>query len=743
MLYAHTPNQQGKWHTLEEHLARVAELAAEYAAAFGGAELAYWAGAWHDVGKASEAFQRYLHLCAREPSRRFATVDHKGAGTLRALDYADVLAFLIHGHHGGLPDQDALRTRIKELRDVESTRGSLAREALQRAIDAGVVPPRARAGEAAFPDFITDEVTLESFLRFLFSALVDADCLDTEAHGDPDLAGRRGSFADLGALLDRVTAAQQRLMEGATGAVNAVRREVYEACLAAAAQPPGFFRLTVPTGGGKTRSALAFALQHAVSRNLRRVITVCPYLTITDQTADVYRSILGGEGVVLEHHSDATRNDDPEGEPTPEAIWRRLAAENWDAPVIVTTAVQFFESLFANRTTACRKLHRIARSVVILDEVQTLPPKLLAPILDMLRQLVQHFGVSVLLCTATQPALADAPGFRGLPNVREIMPDPPRLFRVLRRVRYTWPAEPWPWERVAGEMREASHVLAVVNTKTDALRLLDALNDPEALHLSTLLCGAHRRDVLALIRARLRSGEPCRVVSTQVVEAGVDLDFPMVLRALGPLDRIVQAAGRCNREGLLAEGRVVVFEPAEGGMPAGAYRTASDVTKQQVRAGAVDPDDPETFQRYFAELFRSIDLDARQIQDLRKRLAFEQVASTFRLIDDDTVSVFVRYRGIEGMRGAAPGSPIDHAAITDRLVNAARRMEAGPGVRAWVARAQPYLVALRRRAVERLAAEGLISVLFGDVWLWHGAYDLVRGLGRLDTALLDAAEMVV
>ncbi len=742
MLYAHTPNQDGEWHLLDDHLQRVAERAAEYARAFGGEELAYWAGAWHDAGKASEAFQRYLHQCAREPGRRFPTVDHKGAGTLQALSFADALAFLIHGHHGGLPDQGALRSRLKELNDPRSVRGALAREAVQRVLTDGVIPAGARSGEPVFPDFVTDELALESFLRLLFSALVDADCLDTEAHGDPEAAARRDAQADLAALRDRVVAEQQQLMAGATGPVNAIRREVYEACLAAAALPPGFFRLTVPTGGGKTRSALAFALHHAVTHNLRRVITVCPYLTITDQTADVYRAILGGEGAVLEHHSDASRHDDPEGEPAPEAVWRRLAAQNWDAPVVVTTAVQFFESLFGHRTTACRKLHRIARSVVILDEVQTLPPKLLEPMLDMLRRLVEQFGATVLLCTATQPALADAPGFRGLPNVREIVPDPPRLFRVLKRVRYEWPVEPWTWDRVAEQMRGAAQAMAVVNTKADALALLDALADPDALHLSTLLCGAHRRDVLAVIRERLRRGKPCRVVSTQVVEAGVDLDFPVVLRALGPLDRIVQAAGRCNREGRLAEGRVVVFQPAEGGLPAGAYRTASDVTRLLLRAGGVDPDHPDTFLTYFAQVFRGVDLDARRIQDLRRQLAFERVAREFRLIDDDTVSVFVRYRGIGRVGEGFGAGGVDHEAVTRRLMDEAQSLD-GRVARAWAERAQPYLVALPRRSAERLAADGAVSELIGDIWLWHGEYDPVTGLGQVDAARLDVAELVV
>jgi CRISPR-associated endonuclease/helicase Cas3 len=744
MLYAHTPDENGVWHPLGDHLNAVADLASAFASAFDGAAHARWAGGWHDVGKASAAFQGYLTACAREPGRRFKTVDHKGAGVLAALGVCEPLAFLVQGHHGGLPDRGVLSTRLKELRDARG--GEAAREAMARAVSEGVIPAAVAAtGSLAVPAYVRDPLSLELFLRMLFSALVDADWLDTEAHWEPEAAAQRGTTAELGALTERLEAAQAALMRGADGAVNDVRREVHEACLRAAELAPGFFRLTVPTGGGKTRSAMAFALRHALRHGLRRVIVVCPYLTITDQTADVLRGIFGGDRVVLEHHSDAGRHDDPAGPATPEAIWRRLATQNWDASVIVTTAVQFFESLFGNGTTICRKLHRIAKSVVILDEVQTLPPGLLTPILDVLRALAEHYGVTVVLSTATQPALADAPGFRGLPDVREIAPEPSRLFATLRRVRYEWPAvtEAWTWNEVADWMRAEAQALAILNTKRDALALLDALGDPDALHLSTLLCAAHRREVLAQVRARLSLGAPCRLVTTQVVEAGVDLDFPIVLRAIGPLDRIVQAAGRCNREGRLKAGRVVVFRPADGGMPAGAYRTAAEVTWTLLQAGTVDPDDPAIFESYFRRLFGIVERDKGRIQELRAGLNYEQVATAFRLIDEETVSVLVRYRGMVHQEGEPL---VDHRRIVEDLIRELRAgatRPGGGGLRRLMARAQPYLVAMRRREVDRLASEGLLSLLVGDVWLWEGRYDGVRGIGGADAPGLDATELVV
>ncbi len=533
MLYAHTPAMKdGPWHDLGEHLRAVAEGAANNAEPFGGAELARWAGLYHDIGKAGDSFQAYLRACHADPSRRHRTVDHKGAGALLALEAFEELAFLVQGHHGGLPDRGELLSKLKERTGDPETANARA-----RAGAAGLLPPPPDPGELACPSFVRDERSSEFFLRMLFSALVDADHADTGQHRNPDEHAERGGTPTLQELANCLQAAQSGLTGQRHDPVNAVRHEVYQACLQAASLPPGFFRLTVPTGGGKTRSGLAFALQHAILHRLRRVIVAVPYLTITDQTADVFRQVLGNDRAVLEHHSGTVRTDDSEGAATPHATWRRLATEDWDAPVIVTTTVQFFESLFGSSPSVCRKLHRIAHSVVILDEVQTLPPPLLEPILDALRELVANYGVSVVLCTATQPNFNALPNFAALQDVREIAPDPPRLFATLRRVRYEWPkpGDRWSWEQVAEEIRGAAQALTIVNTKADALTLLDTLDDPDAFHLSTLLCGAHRRDVLAAIRRRLTLGGPCRVVSTQVVEAGVDLDFPLVLRAMGRL----------------------------------------------------------------------------------------------------------------------------------------------------------------------------------------------------------------
>jgi CRISPR-associated endonuclease/helicase Cas3 len=500
-------------------------------------------------------------------------------------------------------------------------------------------------------------------------------------------------------------------------AVAQARHAIYEACLAAADQPPGLFRLTVPTGGGKTRSGMAFALRHALRHGQQRVIVAVPFITITEQIADVYRAIFedepASEPVVLEHHSgglSGSEDDDFHAH----AVWARLAAENWDAPIIVTTTVQLFESLFGCGTSSSRKLHRLARSVVLLDEAQALPSHLLTPLLDALRELCVRYGTTVVLSTATQPAFEVIEPFAALPAT-EIVPEPARFFRALQRVEYDWrTATPVSWAEVAAWLRAEPQALAVVNTKRDALALLEALGDPDALHLSTLLCGAHRRQVIAEVRARLAAGAPCRLVSTQVVEAGVDLDFPLVARALGPLDGIIQAAGRCNREGRLTRGRVVVFQPAEGGLPPGAYRTAAGVTRALLGHGPLDLDDPDLARAYFRQLYQTVDTDAQRIQPWREAFDYPEVARRFRLIADDTTTVVAPY-----------GNTAERARVTG-LVERLRR--GAPDGRGILRALQPYLVTVRAQEAARYARQGLITPVAPGIGEWLGAYHPVHGL---------------
>lgn len=727
--YAHTPVAEGRgWHDLVTHLDRVAGLASENASKFGAGELGRLAGLWHDLGKFNPAFQRYLLDChgatlAGEDAPRGGSVPHAVYGAALAAGSVQALAAVIYGHHAGLPDRDRYGEALKQP-EVRKTYDELlpaargAVEGLEFRGDArGLVrdPPR-------------NELQAEVLQRMLFSSLVDADFLDTETHFDPDAGRSRGAEASVDEMWAVLRRNQDQLMSGLAGdenAVNGVRREVYESCVVAAGGEQGVFRLAVPTGGGKTRSGLAFALMHASEHALDRVIVAVPYTSIIEQTADVYRGIFSGlgAGAVLEHHS-AVRREGKDGERQDEARMRaKLASENWDAPLIVTTTVQLFESLFGNRTSRCRKLHNIARSVIVLDEVQTLPVGLLAPTVNVLAELVRRYGVTVVLCTATQPALDEQSRYlRGFESVRDIVP-PGRAaehFRVLRRVEYETPKETWSWKEVAERLVKASpqkQALVVLNTRKDALSLLDELGGEPVLHLSTLLCGTHRRDVLAEVRRRLDADEPCLLVATQVVEAGVDLDFPVVFRAMGPLDRIVQAAGRCNREGKMdGRGRVVVFKPEEWRMPRGEYEAGFREAEMMIGNGA-NLHDPSIFRDYFRRLYQDVPTDGKDIQKLRKEFDYPEVAARYRLVSENSVAVVVRY-GEDGEEGGK----------LDRLLKRVRKTGMWGGDHR---RLQPYVVSMfedefkKKREWAEEVAEG--------VFVWTGGYDGLRGIEQVET----------
>lgn len=733
--YAHTPVEGGAWHELVSHLKRTAVLAQENAVKFGAGDLTYLAGLWHDIGKFNPDFQDYLRRCDR--AKRSGEkpppkgVPHAVYGAVLATESMQPLTPIIYGHHAGLPQRARLQGVVaeenEEVREVYEQLMPVAREWVSGLLYEGDM-------KTLIPDPPKDPLQMELFLRMVFSALVDADFLDTETHFDPNVSRLRGAElmpADLWSVLERD---QERLISEADHTpVNAVRQEVYEACLRAAELPRGVFRLSVPTGGGKTRSGLAFALRHAIKHDLDRVIYAIPYTSIIDQTAGEFRKIFKdlSDVNVLEHHSgvrderDTDRARDPEeAEKLHEARMRvRLATQNWDAPLVVTTTVQLFESLFANRTSRCRKLHNVSRSVILLDEVQTLPLKLLNPIVDVLKELTRRYEVSVVLCTATQPALeTDSRYLRGfeLGSVRDIVPleRASEHFRELQRVKYEIPAESWSWEEVARRLKDATperRAMAVLNSRRDALAMLGALNDESALHLSTLLCGANRRDVLFEVRRRLREKEPCLLVATQVVEAGVDLDFPAVFRAVGPLDRIVQAAGRCNREGIMeGPGRVVVFRPEEGRGPRGEYESARAQTEMLLRRRGFDLHDPSVFREYFELMYQLVPTDAEGIQDLRRNLDYPEVAQKFRLISEDTVPVIVNYEEQD------PRREEDRLRLIERV---RREKTLRPGDHR---RLQTYTVGLFERDFEE--RKWAMQEVAEGVWMWTGEYDPVRGI---------------
>jgi CRISPR-associated endonuclease/helicase Cas3 len=657
--WAHTYNQANAPHLLRDHLREVGRLARNFAANGNPVleEAAEWAGMLHDLGKYREEFQDYL----RGNRKSSHETHHAVYGAKLAFNQRNlILAFVIAAHHAGLHDTEALRELLKDARyDFDCL------PELQRRFETEVGKLNLDFPE---PEFSKDKLRLEMFTRMIFSALVDADFLDTEAHYQTQT---RKSFAlDPERMLAQLLA--EKNAKPSAGELNALRNRIFQQCLDAAALAPGFFSLTVPTGGGKTLSGMAFALKHAQLHGLRRVIVVIPYLSIIEQNAAQYRRIFDPEdkGVVIEHHSSVKVADDADEEQPRSPL--QYAAENWDAPIVVTTSVQFIESLFASRTSRCRKLHNIARSVVIFDEVQTLPTHLLNPLLNVLRELQRTYGVSFVFSTATQPAFRKSgsvvEGFAEN-EITEITKDTCETFQQLQRVRYRFssPIQTMSWATVAARMAERKQALYVVNTRRHAFELWNELHRllPEGerdglFHLSSWMCAQHRFDLLGddktidtkTIRARLKRGEPCLVVSTQLIEAGVDVDFPLVYRALAPLDSIVQAAGRCNREGRLTDesgrptlGEVILFTPEENRLPPGIYQTATGITNTLLLQISEEQlaTDHQLFEGYFTQLYQYADTDAKAIQELRAGFNFRTVARKARVIPDDTRPLIVPY----------------------------------------------------------------------------------------------------
>lgn len=697
-MYAHSIRGQEpqNWEPLGRHLQEVAAMAAEFAAPFDSGKWAELLGALHDVGKAREAFQKYLLSVNGMTDSSYdaaAEHNHSGAGACWAAakfgKLGRILAYCIAGHHAGLPDwvdgvapNGALRLRLETEKTV---------------LDEPAVAEWLRGHEAKWADwepvppwkFKESEVSF--WIRMLFSSLVDADFLCTERFMSPDQADRRGGYPPLADLASVFFAKLDDKEQSAPATeVNRIRAEIRAHCEEAAKLPPGLYSLTVPTGGGKTLSGTAFALRHALKHGLKRIIYVIPYTSIIEQTADVLREFLGADNVV-EHHSNL--------DPDKETQQSRMAAENWDAPVVVTTTVQFFESLYACRTSRCRKLHNIAESVVILDEAQLLPPHLLWPCTEALAQLVAHYRVCVVLSTATQPALATSGPLADVP-VREIIPEPQSLYARLKRTDIILPADLHKratWEEIASELRQYPQVLCVVNTRRDAKELARLVGE-DTVYLSTFLCGEHRSRKITAIKERLAAGEAVRVVSTQLVEAGVDIDFPVVYRAFAGLPSIAQAAGRCNREGKSdAPGKVVAFMPPKASPP-GELRKAEDVYIGLLASSNPPlPDDPESYPRFFAAFYQAQNDDGKKsFYDWLARdyahfaFQFREAAAAFKIIEDNTVPVIVRY------------------GESDKWINVLRETEPKREI---MRRLQRFTVNVYRDKLPRLLQSGLIEEL--------------------------------
>jgi CRISPR-associated helicase Cas3/CRISPR-associated endonuclease Cas3-HD len=688
-------------------LCDVAKQAADFASRFGAAEEARLAGLLHDLGKYSEKFTRRLQ-------GQESGLDHWSAGARAALEHgrqnAIAAALAIQGHHIGLQSQSSLKELTDFSRfaahhplslqvteaDIPLLLGRLAEDGL------ALPSPERPAFNPAHP-----KAASMLDVRMLFSALVDADFLETEAHFQRDSDGRKvyrpsgpelrpaEALAALDEELARL-AAENR----AAANVAILRADLLQACRDAGALPPGAFTLSAPTGAGKTMAMLAFALHHAIANGLSRIVVAVPFLSIIEQTVKTYRNLFAprfGDHYVLEHHSLAgTRGSERNSPSNADRIAGQLT-ENWDAPLVVTTSVQLLESLFANRPSACRKLHRLANSVILLDEVQTLPPRLAVPTLATLSHLAARYGSSVVFATATQPAF-DHLNERIKPLAAtgwspwEVVPRNLDLFERARRTKILWEVDvPQSWESIADELAGSGTALCIVNLKRHACRLVSLLLErgiPGLFHLSTNLCPAHREKVLSEVRQRLDAKIPCLLISTQCVEAGVDIDFPLVFRAFGPLDAIAQAAGRCNRNGLLPDyGIVRVFLPEDEQYPPGGYQQAADVTRMLLKERGpqgIDLQSPDLFDRYYRTLYDLTGISvgdqgkAKELLNSIGRWGFPETAELYRLIDQDAVNVLVPYA----------------ADAFSEL--AAELKQAGKLTTAWVRRARPYTVNLYR-----------------------------------------------
>ncbi len=677
--FAHSANKNGDWHPLADHLSQVSKLAKDFSANASWQYESELAGLLHDLGKYGDRFQARLR-------GQDSGLDHWSQGAWLAISECRAIAaaIAIQGHHIGLQqaNSDAFRRmEISSLVQNHPLRLDLSDDNVERlkqrlntdGLNVKMPEKNTLISRKGIPQVVSSMLDI----RLLFSCLVDADFLDTEAHFEGDASGKiprlkgpkLNPIAALTALETFMTE-KVKPMSHAGKSVLSVRETLWQEVTLAAKKIPGTFTLTAPTGSGKTLAMLKFALEHAVIHQLKRIVLVVPFLTIIEQTARIYKKVFQDfpAHYVLEHHSlaglgsEKAETDAEENQHAASERQRRLLSENWDAPIILTTNVQLLESLFSNRPSSCRKLHNLMESVIMFDEAQGLPQHLVVPTLAALSHLSSAYRSTVLFATATQPAFdtlnrdVERLATSGWKPV-EAAPSHADMFNTLKRVDVIWPkpGEKKDWEAIAEQLRDTEQVLCVVNLKRHATELLELLKGVNGVfHLSTNQCAEHRRFVLDSVRVEIREGRACRLISTQCVEAGADLDFPWVYRALAPFESIAQAAGRCNREGRMNVagrlGRVVVFEPAEQGnwrrrYPTHAYFQAAEVTRTMLAKynGKLDINGPDMFREYYRTLYDLRD-PASQNTALNEALQardFVEVARLYRLIEMDAIQVLV------------------------------------------------------------------------------------------------------
>lgn len=708
--YAHTTDgPQDEWERLSEHEALVSKFTESFLRRIN-PDFADWGsllGKWHDIGKYSNEFQAYLESANSidvHQSEVLGRVDHSTAAAQLAngkpSPFGKLIAYIFAGHHAGLPDWDVdtgragLKQRLSN-DQIPRWFDYAKKELIEMELPERLPIQRLHTSESKQLRRAIGAFRVSFLARMMFSALVDADFLATESFMAPTQSDSRliakSTMSDLKSCLDQHI---ENLQSAATqSVVNDLRREVGQSCVVAADLSPGVFELNVPTGGGKTIASMQFALNHATRHGLEGVVVAIPFTSIIEQNAKVYRDIFDveSEQIVIEHHS----NLDPEKETTTS----RLQTENWDAPIVVTTNNQFFESMFASRTSRCRKVHRIAKRVIILDEVQSLPVELLTPTLFAIRELVESLGCTVILCTATQPSLHFQEQFPiGLHGIRSIVPREARLHERLRRTQ-VHNAGTLSQRDVVKRVEAEQQVLCIVNTRRDAANIFAQLRQKAGnFHLSTRMCAAHRLQVLDLeIRPRLASSRTCRVISTQLIEAGVDVDFPTVYRAICGLDSLTQAAGRCNREGKQESGEVYLFE-TEDLPPAGSLRMAA-VHGREIFGQHSDPLSPEAMKDFFDLHYwkQSDQWDKHLVMDAIGRdpnsmeFQFRQIAERYQFINDSGEPLIVPW-----------GDGIELVKLLEDLHKPPDRM--------LLRKLQRYTINLRRNELIRLQSAGAVEL---------------------------------
>lgn len=686
--YAHS-KENGELQTVEEHLKSVGKLSAMYSKEFGAEQMGYLCGMVHDIGKYSIEFQNRLLRNGRK-------VDHSTAGMLEIEKlvgkiFEIMLGYIICGHHSGLMDygseESGLIARFKK--EIPEYNCEFAE--INVNMDVSKIKneiPKVKIGNGGF--------TIGFFIRMLYSCLVDADFLDTERFMKIENYNLRGGYKNFSDLIDKFEEyMKDKSKSSKSSKINIYRQQIFNDCVNSAYQNTNLFTLTVPTGGGKTLSSMAFALNHLKHNKLKRIICVIPYTSIIEQNAKQYKDVFGEESI-LEHHSNfdfspSNENANDENYSTGQKL--KCASENWDIPIVVTTNVQFFESLFANKSSRCRKLHNIANSVIIIDEAQMMPTNFLEPTLGAINELVNNYNTSIVLTTATKPEFPQKLLTR---KPVEIINDPEILYKALKRVEVEYLGELSDSNLVA-KINDLEQVLVIVNTRNHAQKLYEALPKDNLFHLSAKMCAVHRSEILNKIRTKLKNHEPCKVISTQLIECGVDISFPVVYRCLTGIDSIAQAAGRCNREGELDKGKVYVFNSAEEYGKAVMYQSRTAECGRQVLKTFQDPLSLEAISRYF-ELLYDVEKDRLDIKNIMvnfeegaKNLAFsfEKTAKDYKLIDE-TESLIIPYNDT--------ASSIIEALKYSEYPNSLIR------------KLQPYTISIHEMQLKKLIQEGVVSL---------------------------------